>query len=129
MSLLTFSSLSKSFGQHDIFSNLTGAVPHESRVGIVGPNGIGKTTLLRILAGLDDPSGGGVTRSRGLRVGYLPQEAVATETKNTLWEEMLTAFHRLTENRIGIAPTRIVDVRPGSIRVGDGEVWSLAGAV
>ena len=92
MSLLTFSSLSKSFGQHDIFSNLTGAVPHESRVGIVGPNGIGKTTLLRILAGLDDPSGGGVTRSRGVRVGYLPQEAVATETKNTLWEEMLTAF-------------------------------------
>ena len=95
MSLLTFSSLSKSFGQHDIFSNLTGAVPHESRVGIVGPNGIGKTTLLRILAGLDDPSGGGVTRSRGLRVGYLPQEAVDTETKNTLWEEMLTAFEKL----------------------------------
>ena len=95
MSLLTFSSLSKSFGQHDIFSNLTGAVPHESRVGIVGPNGIGKTTLLRILAGLDEPSGGGVTRSRGLRVGYLPQEAVDTETKNTLWEEMLTAFEEL----------------------------------
>jgi len=95
VSLLTFSSLSKSFGQHDIFSNLTGAVPHESRVGIVGPNGIGKTTLLRILAGLDDPSGGGVTRSRGLRVGYLPQEAVDTETKNTLWEEMLTAFEKL----------------------------------
>jgi ATP-binding cassette subfamily F protein 3 len=95
VSLLTFSSLSKSFGQHDIFSNLTGAVPHESRVGIVGPNGIGKTTLLRILAGLDEPSGGGVTRLRGLRVGYLPQEAVDTETKNTLWEEMLTAFGEL----------------------------------
>ncbi|MBI5715660.1 MAG: ABC-F family ATP-binding cassette domain-containing protein [Chloroflexi bacterium] len=95
MSLLTFSSLSKSFGQHDIFSNLTGAVPYESRVGIVGPNGIGKTTLLRIMAGLDEPSGGGVTRSRGLRVGYLPQEAVDTETKNTLWEEMLTAFGEL----------------------------------
>lgn len=64
-------------------------------MGIVGPNGIGKTTLLRILAGLDEPSGGGVTPSRGLRVGYLPQEAVTTETKNTLWEEMLTAFAEL----------------------------------
>ena len=95
MSLLTFSSLSKSYGQHDIFSNLTGAVPHESRVGIVGPNGIGKTTLLKIFAGLEDPSGGSITRARGLRVGYLPQEAVTIETKNTLWEEMLTAFDKL----------------------------------
>ena len=97
MSLLTFSSLSKSYGPHDIFRDLSGAVPHESRIGIVGPNGIGKTTLFRIFAGLEDPSGGSVHRARGLRVGYLPQEAVTglLEDDNTLWQEMLTAFKGL----------------------------------
>ncbi|MEK7784080.1 MAG: ABC-F family ATP-binding cassette domain-containing protein, partial [Chloroflexota bacterium] len=97
MSLLTFSSLSKSYGPHDIFRDLSGAVPHESRIGIVGPNGIGKTTLFRIFAGLEDPSGGSVHRARGLRVGYLPQEAVTglLEDDNTLWQEMLTAFSDL----------------------------------
>ena len=97
MSLLTFSSLSKSYGPHDIFRDLSGAVPHESRIGIVGPNGIGKTTLFRIFAGLEDPSGGSLHRARGLRVGYLPQEAVTglLEDDNTLWQEMLTAFSGL----------------------------------
>ncbi len=92
MSLITFSSLSKSFGPHDIFRDLSGAVPHASRIGLVGPNGIGKTTLLRMFAGLEDPSGGAVHRARGLRVGYLPQEAVDAATEHTVWEEMLTAF-------------------------------------
>ena len=97
MSLLTFSSLSKSYGPHDIFRDLSGAVPHGSRIGLVGPNGIGKTTLLRLFAGLEEPSGGGLHRARGLRVGYLPQEAVTglLEDDNTLWQEMLTAFSGL----------------------------------
>jgi len=103
MSLLTFSSLAKSYGPHDIFRDLSGAVPHESRIGLVGPNGIGKTTLLRLFAGLEEPSGGSLHRARGLRVGYLPQEAaqeaaqgaVMATTGNTLWAEMLTAFTEL----------------------------------
>jgi ATP-binding cassette subfamily F protein 3 len=97
MSLLTFSSLSKSYGPHDIFRDLSGAVPHESRIGIVGPNGIGKTTLFRIFAGLEEPSGGSLHRARGLRLGYLPQEAITglLEDENTLWQEMLTAFSDL----------------------------------
>ncbi len=97
MSLLNFSALSKAYGPHDIFANLSGAVPHEARIGIVGPNGIGKTTLLRIFAGLEEPSAGGVVRARGLRVGYLPQEAVAgmVDESKTLWAEMLTAFETL----------------------------------
>jgi ATP-binding cassette subfamily F protein 3 len=75
MSLITATNLSKSFGPNDIFSGLNFAVPHGARLALVGPNGVGKTTLLRILVGEEEASGGTVTRARNLRLGYLPQEA------------------------------------------------------
>jgi ATPase subunit of ABC transporter with duplicated ATPase domains len=75
MSLITAAGLGKSFGPVDIFSRISLSIPHRSRIAIVGPNGIGKTTLLRILAGEDTPSAGHVSQARSLRIGYLPQEA------------------------------------------------------
>ncbi len=62
----------------------------------MGPNGIGKTTLLRILVGEESPSGGTVSRARNLTVGYLPQEARLHSSK-TLWEECLAALQELIE--------------------------------
>ena len=51
------------------------SVGPRTRLGVVGPNGVGKTTLLRLLAGLDRPDRGSVTRTPpNARVGYLPQE-------------------------------------------------------
>ncbi|MBE0410022.1 MAG: ABC-F family ATP-binding cassette domain-containing protein [Anaerolineales bacterium] len=94
MSLLTVSDLSKSFGADDIFSGLSLSVPNQARIALVGANGIGKTTLLRILIGLDEPSSGGVHRARGLTIGYLPQEANLT-AEHTLWQECLTVFKDL----------------------------------
>jgi len=101
MSLLTASGLAKSFGPVDIFSGITLAIPHGARIAIVGPNGVGKTTLLRILVGLDEPSAGAVHRARDLTVGYLPQEAGLTGS-HTLWEECLLALEtlRLLENEL-----------------------------
>ncbi|WP_375597481.1 ABC-F family ATP-binding cassette domain-containing protein [Devosia sp. Naph2] len=57
-----------------LFSNLSITIGEQDRVGLVAPNGRGKTTLLRALAGLADLSEGEVTRSRGLTIGYMPQE-------------------------------------------------------
>ncbi|MFU8771177.1 MAG: ATP-binding cassette domain-containing protein, partial [Anaerolineales bacterium] len=94
MSLLTASDLSKSFGADDIFSGLSLSVPNQARIALVGANGIGKTTLLRILIGLDEPSSGSVHRARGLTIGYLPQEANLT-AEHTLWQECLTVFKDL----------------------------------
>jgi ATP-binding cassette subfamily F protein 3 len=62
----------------------------------VGSNGVGKTTLLRILAGEDEPTEGNVFRSRGLCIGYLPQEAVV-ESEGTLWGSCLIAFEELID--------------------------------
>ncbi len=96
MSFISVSSLAKSFGPVDIFSRLTFNIPPGARIAIVGPNGIGKTTLLRILVGLDEPSSGSVQRARNLRVGYLPQEA-GLEGAHTLWEECLKSLTDVLE--------------------------------
>lgn len=91
MSLLTANGLAKSFGPVDIFSDITLSIPHRGRMGLVGPNGVGKTTLLRILLGEEEPSAGDVQYARGLRMAYLPQEARLL-TDRTLWQECLTVF-------------------------------------
>ncbi len=91
MSLITVSSLSKSFGAEDLFSGVTFSVAKGARLALVGPNGIGKTTLLRILIGEEEPSGGTVTRAKGLRIGYLSQEA-DFELRGVLWDVCLEPF-------------------------------------
>jgi ATP-binding cassette subfamily F protein 3 len=96
MSLLTSQNLGRSFGPVDIFEGISISIPHNARIAIVGSNGVGKTTLLRILAGEDEPTEGSVFRSRGLRVGYLPQEAIR-ESEGTLWSSCLLAFDDLIE--------------------------------
>ena len=96
MSLLTASNLSKSFGPIDIFSGISLSIPPRARIAIVGPNGIGKTTLLRILLGLEEPSSGQVTQARNISIGYLPQEA-GLNGGHTLWEECLKPLEDLLQ--------------------------------
>ena len=69
---LTARNLSKSFAAVQVLDGVSLVVSPGDRVGIVGPNGIGKSTLLRVLAGLEQPDAGRVIRSGA--VGYLPQE-------------------------------------------------------
>jgi ATP-binding cassette, subfamily F, member 3 len=96
MSLLSATNLAKSFGPVDIFSSISIGIPYGARIAIVGPNGVGKTTLLRILVGLDEPSAGQIARAKNLKLGYLSQEATLTGT-HTLWEECLWALAGLLE--------------------------------
>jgi ATP-binding cassette subfamily F protein 3 len=91
MSLITVTSLSKSFGADDIFAGVAFSVAKGARLAIVGPNGIGKTTLLRILVGQEEPSSGTITRAKNLRSGYLSQEA-DFELQGMLWDVCLEPF-------------------------------------
>jgi len=91
MSLIHVSDLSKSFGAVDLFTRLSFSVPRGARLGLIGPNGVGKTTLLRILVGKEEPSTGLVHRARGVRIGYLPQEA-DFEMTGTLWDACVQVF-------------------------------------
>ncbi|MCL4871843.1 MAG: ATP-binding cassette domain-containing protein [Anaerolineae bacterium] len=94
MAILSFSNLSQAYGAVDIFSGIAGRVPNDGKIGLVGPNGIGKTTLLRILAGLDTPHTGQVHLAKERRLGYLSQEAAATfaHPEHTVYQEALTVF-------------------------------------
>lgn len=94
MPLLSIVNLEKSFGPDDIFYGLNGSVPYRACIGIVGANGIGKTTLLRILAGEDVPTGGSVHVAKNITIGYLPQESVF-ESNLTLWDECMVVFKEL----------------------------------
>src|SRR5215467_10305799 len=68
--------VTKLHGPTLVLDGVSLSVPPRYRIGVVGPNGIGKSTLLRILAGLEEPDGGKVVRTPpALTVGYLPQEA------------------------------------------------------
>ena len=74
--MLTLDRISKFHGANPILHEVTLAVPAGARIGVVGPNGVGKSTLLKIAAGLDEPDAGTVARSPStLTVGYMPQEA------------------------------------------------------
>ena len=71
--MLTIHRLSKSFNFQQVFSNVSFSLSPGERVGLIGPNGCGKTTLMRILSGEEQPDSGHVSRDAGLRIGYLPQ--------------------------------------------------------
>jgi ATP-binding cassette subfamily F protein 3 len=71
--MLTAHRLSKIFELQTLFDNVSFSLNPGVRTGLVGPNGCGKTTLMRILAGLEPPSNGHVSRSPHLRISYLPQ--------------------------------------------------------
>src|SRR5581483_4180765 len=72
--LLSCQNLAKSFGARPLFENLSFGLFEGERTGLIGPNGTGKSTLLKILAGLEKSDSGTLALRKGLRVGYLPQQ-------------------------------------------------------
>jgi ATP-binding cassette subfamily F protein 3 len=94
MTLLTLNNVSQAFGDFDVFKSLNATMQYDSKVGLVGANGIGKTTLLQILTGITEPSEGSVAIVNGTEIGYLRQEAVQAfaDRTNSLYDEMLNVF-------------------------------------
>src|SRR5512132_2326570 len=72
--MLTIHHLYKSYGIQPILQDISFSLSNNERVGLIGPNGCGKTTLMRILAGYEQPDSGTVVSTRlNLRIGYLAQ--------------------------------------------------------
>ena len=80
--LLSASEVSVRYNERTILDAITLGIQEGDRIGLVGRNGCGKTTFLKILAGLQQPDSGEVSRQRDLAVSYLPQDFMLDETKN-----------------------------------------------
>ena len=96
MAVITLQHVAKAFAGTPVLTGLSVQFERGERVGLVGPNGTGKSTVLRIIAGREKPDAGAVHVARHLRIGYLPQEA-NFRSDRTLREAMLAVFHDLRD--------------------------------
>src|SRR5580658_6298839 len=80
--IVSASKVTVRYNDRAVLNDLTLGIQEGERIGLVGRNGAGKTTFLRILAGLQSPDSGEVSRQRDLVVSYLPQDFMLDETKN-----------------------------------------------
>ncbi|MQG14782.1 MAG: ABC-F family ATP-binding cassette domain-containing protein, partial [SAR202 cluster bacterium] len=94
MPLVSTSNLAVHYGADIIFSGVDLDINERARIGIVGPNGGGKTSLLRVLVGLQDANEGRVARFNGIQVGYVPQHP-EMQIGGTLREEVMRAFDQV----------------------------------
>jgi len=102
--LVTCQAVSKHFGTRTLFDGLSVSFSDDERVGFLGPNGTGKTTFLKMLAGLERPDGGQVIRRRSARIGYLPQEdrfadgaTLASVLGHALVDQPMESYERDTQ--------------------------------
>ncbi|MCK5525974.1 MAG: ABC-F family ATP-binding cassette domain-containing protein, partial [Candidatus Latescibacteria bacterium] len=95
MTLVRLEKVSKSYGAHTVLDHVSWQVEEGDRIGLIGLNGCGKTTLFRLMMETLSPDSGTVIRKRGVRIGYLPQEPVLDGTRTVL-QEILSAFQSLT---------------------------------
>ena len=101
MSLLSVGGLTKTFGERVLFENAVFAVEKGDKIGFIGANGVGKTTLFKIIIGDEPSTKGEAVRQAGLKIGYLEQHACSNENLTAL-EEALTVFSdlQLMENEL-----------------------------
>jgi ATP-binding cassette subfamily F protein 3 len=94
MILATLDRVEKSYGKQPLLREISLVVKSGDRIGLVGRNGVGKTTLLEILGGLRDPDSGSVSLSKETKTAYLKQESTLRESR-TLYQEMEVPFSDL----------------------------------
>ena len=94
--MISIEGLTVEFGGNPLFDNITYVVNKRDRIALVGKNGAGKTTMLKIIAGLQAPTSGSVNRPRDLSIGYLPQQMQLSDTR-TVMQEAEQAFAHIFE--------------------------------
>jgi zinc transport system ATP-binding protein len=99
MSLITVKNLSVAYGANTILRNVMLTIEPGEIVTIVGPNGSGKTSLLRAIIGALDPSSGEVTLKPGLRIGYVPQKLHIDQTLPITVERFMRLTERVSKAR------------------------------
>lgn len=92
--MITVNDLTLSWGAFTLLDHINIHIGDNEKIGLVGKNGAGKSTLLKLILGEVSPTSGSVTKTRGERIGYLPQMMEHSKDK-TVMEETMTAFDNL----------------------------------
>jgi ATP-binding cassette subfamily F protein uup len=128
--LISVHQLKKTFGVRPLFDGITFTIESGERIGLIGPNGAGKSTLLKILTGKVDPDSGTLSRARGVKTAYLPQDPAFSPNSTVLstifeglppgaqheWEYIAAAeelISKLSLNQNGIGPDTQIDTLSG----------------
>ena len=101
MILLQGVGLARDFAGDVLFENINVQVQERARIALVGRNGVGKSTLLKMIAGVETPSAGEISKVKDLTIGYLAQDTGLTTDRNIL-DELLSVFSELTVKEKGL---------------------------
>jgi ATP-binding cassette subfamily F protein 3 len=101
--MISVNSVTVSFGGYDLFDNVSFLVNPKDRIGLAGKNGAGKSTMLKLLSGLQNPTKGEISKPNDYRIGYLPQDMIHQHGR-TVFEETATAFEEIQklESRLNV---------------------------
>ena len=113
--MLQLTDAGKRFGHKLLFDGLSWLITPKERAGLVGGNGTGKSTLLKVIAGLDSLDYGSLSATKGMRVGYLPQDGLRV-TGQTVFAECLSVFAGVRELELELESLtgRMSDLDPAS---------------
>ena len=94
--MLNLTNITVSFGGRDLYKNISFQINPKDKIGVVGKNGAGKSTMLKLIMGEQKPTSGSINRTNSLTVGYLPQELNVSSNENIL-NEVLMANKKLLQ--------------------------------
>ena len=100
--MISIQNLSVEFNSTALFSGVNFVINKRDKIALVGKNGAGKSTMLKIIAGLQEPTGGVVAAQKDITIGYLPQQMILTDER-TVVEEVRTVFGKLDEMKASLA--------------------------
>ncbi len=92
--MISVNSVTVSFGGFTLFDNVSFLVNPKDRVGLAGKNGAGKSTMLKLIAGEDNPTKGDISKPKDYKIGYLPQDMIHQHGR-TVFEETASAFQEI----------------------------------
>ena len=134
MILLNATDISKSYTASPLLSNLSYAINEGDKIGLIGVNGTGKSTLLRITAGVEDLDSGKIVLTGGVRIGYLPQApafnpeaTVLEQALSYLWPEVLAEGDYLCKSMLYQLGINDLDAKMGTLSGGERKRVAMAG--
>ena len=89
--MISINDLTVSFGGYTLLDNINLHISDRDRIGLVGKNGAGKTTILKLIVGLQSPTSGRIAKPAGAVIGYLPQQMEHNHSRNVI-DETMTVF-------------------------------------